>query len=52
VSGTGATHVRFKAQSVGATQSSAELHVARQAPLLSHLYGAQSCFVPSAPVVV
>jgi hypothetical protein len=37
---------------VGATQSFTEVHAKRQSPLLSHLYGAQSRFVPSPAVVV
>jgi len=36
----------------GATQSLAEPHWLRQEPLVSHLYGVQSCVVPVAPVVV
>ena len=37
---------------VGATQSLTDVHAARQVPFASHLYGVQSCVVPSAPVIV
>jgi hypothetical protein len=37
---------------VGATQSVTEAQAKAHAPLLSHLYGAQSRLVPSAAVVV
>ena len=45
-------HFPVESQSEGATQSLTVLHVALQLPLLSHLYGAQSAFLPSAPIVV
>jgi len=52
VSADGAAHFPLESQIVGATQSLTEVHACWHAPLLSHLYGVQSCFVPSAPVTV
>jgi hypothetical protein len=48
----GATHAPVASQIVGATQSATEMHLGRQVPLVSHLYGAQSFFVPSMLVAV
>jgi hypothetical protein len=48
----GVTHLPLASQTVGATQSLTDVQVDLQAPLESHLNGAQSCVVPSAPRVV
>jgi hypothetical protein len=47
-----AAHSPVALQMAGATQSATEVHLGRHVPLVSHLYGAQSFFVPSMLVAV
>lgn len=48
----GVTHLPDVSQTVGATQSVTEVQTLRQPAMLSHLYGAQSFFMPFSFVVV
>jgi len=48
----GGEHFPAESQTDGATQSLTLAHPSLHMPVLSHLYGVQSCVVPFAPVVV